>query len=298
MAGTSFYNPYANTSKGAGGAGASAPSSVQTPTGRTGFGYLTNDQTGTGQWGTGESFEGAGRQAVLGALQGSTSNENPLDAGANDQMRSYLTNYLADLPGQGSDHISSFDTQAQRGLSNLLSQHAASAAGTGTMGSRQYGGAAGDITSRAGSDYMNGLIQARANSLNQALGVQSGLNGVEGQNLRERQFQLDQGKTLAGGYMGLMSLDSGRQAQLEQERFQADQENKKMMAQLAGDAVQGGAMVATGGASAAIPAASGASGAASAGASGNFAADGGGIPYNSNNYAQNLYYGNYGSGGF
>lgn len=247
MPGLSFYgsNPAGGNGNGSGAGNGVQYSTAQSPTGRGNFGYLTNDQVGTDQWGTGDSFQGAGRQAVLGALQGSMSNSNPLDSAGMDESRQYLRNTLADLPGMEANNISSFDTQAQRGLSNLLSQHAAGAAGGGTLGSRQYAGATGDITSRAGSDYMNGLIQARANALQQGLGITQGLEGIQSGDLAQRQFQLQQGEALAGGYEGLMGMDMSRQGQLNQLQASQDAGKQQMINTLIqGGATAGGAAIA------------------------------------------------------
>lgn len=214
-----FYNPMAKKT--------ASPQPAATPTysapgttgqNRIGGGYgldqqrlgnIDFQQAGTGQWGTGESFQGAGRTGILEEMTKGMSTANPEDYQGMDELRNYYRNYLNDLPGQTADKVSSFDTQAQHGLSNLLAQHKTANAGTGRIGSRQYAGAEGDITSRAGSDYMNGLINARADAINQANKVQSGLSGVQDQNMKERQFQADSSQRMSDMIYKLMSLDKG-----------------------------------------------------------------------------------------
>jgi hypothetical protein len=228
--------------------------------GRQGFGYLDNGQVGTEQWGRGESFQGAGRQAVIGALQGGITDSNPLDTAGTDEARQYLRDQLGGLGDLQSGQNSALDTTMQRGLRNMLSQQRAGAAGTGSLGSRQFGGQSGDITAKMGSDYMNGLIQNRADSINRGLSISQGLQGIQQGDLGQRAFQLQEQQALANGYMGLMGMDAGREAQLEGERFSSQQQDKQMLNNDIMGIVQGGAMLAGG----APPGAAGAKGASGA----------------------------------
>ncbi len=132
---------------------------------------------------------------------------NPEDYAGMDELRSYYRNQLSDLPGQTANKISSFDTQSQRGMKNLMSQYTSSQAGTGRIGSRQFSGAQGDIMSRGVTDYMNGLSNARTNALSQAGQIGSGLSGVQNQDMQERQFQMQQGQNLSNAIMRLMGMD-------------------------------------------------------------------------------------------
>lgn len=204
-----FYNPMVarpNSSAAAPAAPATQPAGVPN---RYKLGYLDTEQLGQGQWGTGESFQGAGRVGALNALYDTQSQANPGDLQNLDALRSYYASALNDLPGNTANQISTFDTQAQRGLKNLLSQYANSQAGTGRMGSRQYAGAQGDIASRAASDYYTGLINARSNAIDQANKIQSGMTGVEDTNLAERKFQADQGQRVSDLIYKLMAMDKG-----------------------------------------------------------------------------------------
>lgn len=211
-----FYNPAAVKNPIATGAqplSASAPSAngvpYSLPTGPNPnkVGYLDTEQLGSGQFGTGGSFQGAGRVGALQALYGTQSTANPADMNNLDSLRSYYSNALNDLPGQTADKVSTFDTQAQRGLKNMLSQYSNSQAGTGRLGSRQFSGAQGDITSKANSDYMTGLLNARSDAITQAGKIGSGMTGVQDENMKERQFQLDQGQRVSDMLYKLMALD-------------------------------------------------------------------------------------------
>lgn len=183
--------------------------------GNQSLGYLDDQQVGTGQWGTGQSFQGAGRQGILQAMQGAQSKANPADYANMDALRSYYSQQLSDLPGNTQNNISSFDTQSQRGLSNLMSQYKNSQAGTGNLGSRQYAGAQGDIYSRSASDYATGLINARNQAIGQARQIQGGMSGVQNQDLQERQFQMQQANALSDQIYKLMGLDQGYQGMQE-----------------------------------------------------------------------------------
>lgn len=201
-----FYNPMQRraprTEFSATGSGYTAPKGPN----RYKIGALDMEMLG-GKHGTGADFQGAGRVGTLTALADTNSVANPEDYAAMDEMRSYYRNLLADQPGQNADRMSTFDTSAQRGLQNLLSQHKSANAGTGRLGSRQYAGAAGDITSRAASEYMTGLINERSAAVDRANKIQSGLSGVQNQNMLERQFQADQGQRFSDMIYKLMALD-------------------------------------------------------------------------------------------
>lgn len=195
---------------------------------------VTYDMLGTGQWGTGESFQGAARQAALSNIRDARSTANPEDYAAMDEMRNYYRTALADLPGNTEAGISSFDTQSQFGLKNLLSQQKNAAAGRGTMGSRQYAGAQGDLMSRANQDYMRGLIEARMNAIDQANKLNAGLGMVRTGDLAEREYQLKQGGMLSDAITKQQMLDLQRQGSLGELNFKKDQEDKGMVGNLIG----------------------------------------------------------------
>lgn len=174
------------------------------------LGNIDFQQAGTGQWGTGESFQGAGRTAILEAITKGMSSANPEDYAGMDELRNYYRNQLADLPGQTADRISSYDTQSQRGIKNLMSQYTNANAGTGRIGSRQFAGAQGDILSKAIGDYNTGLLNARDRALTQAGQISGGLGDVQSRNMAERQFQADSSQRLSDMIYKLMALDSGR----------------------------------------------------------------------------------------
>lgn len=188
------------------------------------LGNIDFQQAGTGQWGTGESFQGAGRTAILEEMAKGMSGANPEDYGGMDELRSYYRNQLADLPGQTADKISSFDTQSQRGMKNLMSQYTNSQAGTGRIGSRQYSGAQGDIYSRGITDYMNGLSNARTSALDQAGKISGGLGDVQSRNMSERQFQADSSQRMSDMIYRLMQMDRGTVDQ-NAERAKEDRAN-------------------------------------------------------------------------
>ncbi len=207
------------------------------------FGYLDTDQIQQKGWDTGQSFDSAAKGASIESLKNGMSSANPADYKSLDMLRNYYQGQLQDLPGLQADNISSFDTQSQRGLSNLLGQHANANAGTGRLGSRQFAGAEGDITARAMGEYNKGLLDARNNSINQAGAIGQGLEGVQNQDLGERKFQFDQGKSLSDLIAQQLSLDMGREGQLGAQRAQEDQANKQMWGQIIGGATGAAGMM-------------------------------------------------------
>ncbi len=209
---------------------------------------------------TGATFQANSKIAALEALKNTMSTANPEDYAGMDEMRNYYRNALGDLPGQTADSVSSFNTQAQRGLTGNLAVLRNANAGRGTMGSRQYAGAQGDLASRANSDYMTGLIKARSDALDQAGKIGTGLSGVQNTNLLERKFQTDQGQSLADLITNFMAQDQGREAGLSAAQAQKDAANKAMWGQI----VSGAAMA--GGTALAGPAGGAAAGAAASGA--------------------------------
>lgn len=189
-------------------------------------------------WSTGATFQANSKIAGLEALKNTMSTANPEDYAAMDEIRNYYRSALADLPGNTEKGISSFDSQSQYGLKNLLSQHSAANAGRGTMGSRQFAGAQGDIVSRSNNDYINGLLRARADALDQAGKINSGLTNVQARHQAEREFQFNQGQALADLIVNYMSMDNGREAQLTGLAAQRDAANKALWGQI----IQAGAM--------------------------------------------------------
>lgn len=175
-------------------------------------GQLTTDQLLDPQWGFGVSFQAAAKKAQVEAMKNGMSSANPEDFQGMDELRDYYRGQLADLPGQTNNQISSFDTQSQRGLANLLNQYKTQ--NPNAMGTRQFSGAQGDITSRATNDYMTGLMNARSAGIGQANQIQNGLTGVQNQNFNERQFQFNQGKGLSDLYSNMVSQDQGRERML------------------------------------------------------------------------------------
>lgn len=274
-----FYTPYQKRMQPTGSGGTAPVSltgpSAQQPQGVAGPVSAGNDTTkgyGAGSglewqladpgWSTGQTFQANSKIEALGALRDAQTKANPEDYAAMDEMRNYYRTALADLPGNTAAGISSFDTQAQRGLNNLLSQYKGANAGRGTLGSRQYAGAAGDITSRANQDYIQGLIAARSDAINQANKIGSGLSGVQGQDLAERDFQSDQAAQYANLISNFMNQDQGREGQLLQTQSAKDAANKAMWGQI----IQG--LAVAGGTALAGPAGGMAAGAAAKGATG------------------------------
>lgn len=221
-----FYNPVQQKKMVAASAAPSAVPNAANPNKSSKFGYLDRDMIGGAQWGTGASFQGAGRQAVLDAIKGGMTTANPEDYAGMDELRNYYRGALADLPGQSANQISSFNTQAQRGLANNLSLLRNANAGRGTLGTRQYAGAQGDIASRANQDFLNSLIAARADAITQAGKIGGGLGDIQNRNLDERQFQFGMNKSLADQILQLMNLDMGRDARLAQMDFAGDEADK------------------------------------------------------------------------
>lgn len=179
-------------------------------------------------WSTGETFQANSKIEALDALKKAQTNANPDDYAAMSELRNAYRTQLADVPGATADNISSFNSQSQNGLRSLLSQYKNANAGKGTMGSRQYGGAQGDIMSRANTDYMNGLLKARSDGIDQTAKLGAGLSGVQAQDLAERNFQNDQASNYANLIANFMAQDQGRESQLSQQKFQKEATNEAM----------------------------------------------------------------------
>lgn len=201
------------------------------------------------QWASGLSFQGQSRDTALANMIGAQSSANPEDYAAMDEMRNYYRGALADLPGNTAQNISSFDTQSQYGLKNLLSQYKNANSGRGTLGSRQYAGAQGDIMSRSNADYISGLLKARSDAVDQAGKIGAGLTGVQNQDLAERNFQQGQAMDLSNLITQWMNQDQGREASLMQAQGQKDAANKAMWGSIiSGLAMAGGSALGPGGA--------------------------------------------------
>lgn len=207
-------------------------------------GQLTTDQLLDPQWGFGVSFQAAAKKAQVEAMKNGMSSANPEDYAGMDELRDYYRGQLADLPGQTNNQISSFDTQSQRGLANLLNQYKTQ--NPNAMGTRQFSGAQGDITSRATNDYMTGLMNAKTAGIGQANQIQNGLTGVQNQNFNERQFQFNQGKGLSDLYSSMVNQDQGREGMLAGQGGGGDWMDAVLPAvgMAAGALIPGGGMIA------------------------------------------------------
>lgn len=208
-------------------------------------GNLTTEQLLDPSLGFGATFQASANQARVEALKNGMSQANPEDYAGMDELRDYYRGQLADLPGQTNGRISSYDTQSQRGLANLLSQY--KAANPNGVGTRQYAGAQGDITSRATQDYLNGLLNAKSAAIGQANQIQNGLTGVQNQNFNERNFQYNQAKGLSDLYTNMINQDQAREGQLAQQAPKDDWMSSVLPAvgTIAGAAIGGpaGAMI-------------------------------------------------------
>jgi hypothetical protein len=177
-------------------------------------GNLTTEQLLDPSLGFGVTFQASANQGRVEALKNAMSQANPEDYQGMDELRDYYRGKLGDLPTTENNRVTSFDTQSQRGLSNILAQNKAAQAGTGSLGTRQFAGAQGDIVSRLTNDYMQGLANEKARSLQDAQAIQGGLSGVQNQDLQERQFQYNQGKGLSDLYTTMINQDQNREGQV------------------------------------------------------------------------------------
>jgi len=162
----------------------------------------------TNTLGTNSGYEVYARNRAQGLdiLQGGVQGPNEEDILANDAMRDYWTGAIGNLGNVSQNRQSQFDTQAQRGLANLLSQHKSSQAGTGLIGSRQASNQSGDITQRLAGEYARGVTANNQAELGSASQIQSGLGGVRNVDLQERGLKAQHAKTLADYFS-----DIGRQ---------------------------------------------------------------------------------------
>lgn len=199
------------------------------------FGYL-NEISGLGDaaWGTGQTFQSNALVAALNAMKFGMSTANPEDYAGMDEMRQYYRDQAADLPNDQRAGRSSLDTNAQRGIANMMQQYKNANAGRGTLGSRQYAGGAGDIVSRGNSDYINALIANRSDAIDQAGKINAGLNNLQGRDLLERQFQFQQGKDYAGQINNQQAMDMQRQGSLGELQAQQEADDKGLIGNLVG----------------------------------------------------------------
>ncbi len=182
-------------------------------------GYLDTEMLGSDQWGTGASFQGAARPAMIDALKATFSNANPEDYAAMDELRDLYRQQVSDVPTLENMGRSNLDTSMQRGLSNLLRQHRNSAAGSGRLGSRQFAGQAGDIVSRVASEYNQGLLGLRNAGIAQGAQLGQSLGGLQSRDLAERAFQNQQGQSLSSLLERMAAADRGRETYLDQRRI-------------------------------------------------------------------------------
>lgn len=171
----------------------------------------------TNTLGTNSGYEVYARNRAQGldVLQGGFQGPNEQDILANDALRDYWTGALGNLGNVSQNRQSQFDTQAQRGLANLLSQHKASQAGTGLIGSRQASNQAGDITQRLASEYARGVTANNQAELGSAAQIQSGLGGVRNVDLQERDIKFRQAKALQDYFSDIGRQELQREAMLE-----------------------------------------------------------------------------------
>jgi hypothetical protein len=151
------------------------------------------------------------RNLGVDALQQGFTGPNEQDIVANDALRDYWTGALGNLGNVSQNRQSQFDTQAQRGLSNLLSQHKSSQAGTGLIGSRQASNQAGDITQRLAGEYARGVTANNQAELGSASQIQSGLGGVRNVDLQERDIQRKNAQSLSDYYTNIGRAELGWQ---------------------------------------------------------------------------------------
>lgn len=198
-------------------------------------GSLDTTQILNPQFGSGYTFQQNAKKAGLDALKDSFSGQNPGDAAAQGQMRDYYQGALGDLGRLGDMRGTQLDTQMQRGLGNLLQQYKNSNAGTGRIGSSQYGRGQGDITARIAEEYTKGLSDLSAQQLSNAGQIGAGLAGIAGQDMQERAFQNQQASSLADWLAQQQSMDMGRDRGLAEMAAQ----DKASKQQLWGQAISG-----------------------------------------------------------
>lgn len=211
-------------------------------------GYLTNDQLLDPSLGFGSTYQAAARQAGTNALQGAMSQANPEDLAAQKGLRDYYTQSLQGLGRLGDLRGTALDTQMQTGLGNLLQQYKNQNAGTGRIGSSQYGRGQGDITQRIASEYSKGLADLSGQQLQNAGQIGQGLGSIYGQDLQERAFQQQQAQNYANYLAQQQGIDANRDQGLAQLKQQQDAANQAFW----GNVIQAGATI--GGAAIAGPA--------------------------------------------
>ncbi len=195
-------------------------------------GGLTTGQLNDPQWGFGTSFQANARQAGIMALKDSMSGQNEGDAAAQGEMRDYYRDSLGGLGKLGDLRGSALDTSMQRGLGNLLQQYKNTNAGTGRIGSSQYGRGQGDIVGRVASEYTKGLADLSGQQLQNAGQIGQGLGAISQQGLQERAFQNKQANDLANLYAQQQALDSGRDQGINALKAQQDQANQQFWASI------------------------------------------------------------------
>lgn len=205
---TTFYNPYKKQNQQQPIQGRNLQAGANA-SGNGMFGNgVTYDMLGTGQWGTGESLQGSGRVSALKAIRDARTTANPEDYAAMEEVRGYYRNQLGDLPSMEG---SSFGGQAGRGIANVRGAMAAPGRGMGAGG---YAGVQGNVNTKAISDYVNGMIQARAQEGQQANMINRGLGNLQAQDLKERSMQLYQAQSYADLINRLVAADQNRQDEL------------------------------------------------------------------------------------
>jgi hypothetical protein len=171
---------------------------------KKGLGNLDSTQLLNPQLGQGETFRANARQEGFNTLKGAYSEANPADMEAAGGLRDYYKQATGQLGQLGNLRGTALDTQMQGGLRNLLQQYKNVNAGTGRIGSAQYGRGQGDITARIASEYAKGMSDLSGQQLQNAGQIGAGLGDIYRQDLAERSFQNQQ----AGGLADWLSQQS------------------------------------------------------------------------------------------
>lgn len=207
--------------------GAKTAKSTQQVRGANGLGdmkvgNLTTSQLLDPALGFGPTFQASARQGGIEALKNAVSTARPEDVEAQGAMRDYYREGLDQLGTMGDRRGTAFDTQMQRGLSNMLGQYKRSRAGSGAISSPQYDRGTGDIVSRLSEEYTKGVNDLSGQQLREAQAIGQGLQGVAGQDMQERQFQQQQAQGIANWLSGQMNTDSQREQFLAGQQGQDD----------------------------------------------------------------------------
>lgn len=203
-----FMNPYAPTAPvNAPGALDQTGQAVQGAAAYQGGPNYLGDMSMVGG-GKGKDFTAYRQAQALDTLgKGVSSGEG--DQGVRAALRNQIMQQISNLQNNQNTANGQFASQMDRGLNNSLAMARRQMAGTGLSGSQQAGANLGSIVGNAQAARSQGLLNLQNQGIAQLQGLTGTEQGVLGQSLAERGYNLNQANTLAQLLQQQAGLEQG-----------------------------------------------------------------------------------------